>query len=440
MTKLSELFTPLIAYMLYFTRLPSEQRGDFAAVRSKIGHLLEEQRAAVKRDDIDPRHYENACFAIVAWLDETVMRYAHEPNIELFNQWRRAPLQAELFNTANAGEEFFDRLSRLTPADKEIIEVYWLALSLGFRGRYYDDSQAPRLAELRRQYAAHLPAPAVELLDFEKRREHVTPQPYLAAAPAVKAPARRTSRYWIAAPLAAAAALLLYFMWPSGPDPQAIHEALRGLDCADIKLAGVDHGVVKLAGRVESDDQREQVRRRIEQIRGVKGESDAFDVIPRPFCEVISVLEPLKSGNGGALGLAIRPTKGCGATYYRGENLVVDVTGKKPLRYVYVDYYVADGRMVAHLLPNPQQPGNSLGDAVELTVGGASDKAQWQIQPPFGREMVTAISSPKPLFSPPREMPENDDTYLASLRQAFKADAPAADMASAYCFTESADR
>jgi type IV/VI secretion system ImpK/VasF family protein len=442
MAKLSDVFTPLIAYMLYFTQLASEQRRDFAALRGRIGHLMEEQRAAVKRGDIDPHGYENACFAIVAWIDETVMSRAHDQNVELFNQWRRSPLQAELFNTANAGEEFFDRLGRLAPTDKEIIEVYWLALCLGFRGRYYDESQSPRLAELRRQYAAYLPAPAIDLLDFEKRRERVTPPPYAAAAPEVKPPPRRLSPYWLAAPFAAAAAaLLIYFLWPTGPDPEAIRDALRDFDCADVNVAGIDHGMVRLAGRVESDEQSERMRRRVAQIPGVTGVGGVLDVVPRPFCQVLDILASLTHGaqNGGS-GLAISPSKGCGATYYRGENMVVDVTDKKPLHYVYVDYYVADGRTVAHLLPNPRQPDNSLGNAIELTIGGASDKAQWQIQPPFGREMVTVISSPKPLFSPPREMPESDDTYLASLGQALKADAPADDIAAAYCFTESADR
>lgn len=441
MAKLSEVFTPLIAYMLYFTRLGSEQRRGFGAVRDRIGRLMEEQRAAVKRGDIDARSYENACFAIVAWIDETVMSHAHDQNVDLLNQWRRSPLQAELFNTANAGEEFFERLARLAPTDKEVIEVYWLALCLGFRGRNYDENQSPRLIELRHQYAAYLPEPATDLLDFEKRRERITPLPYAAAAPASKPPPRRLSPYWLVAPLAAvAAALLLYFLRPTGPDPRAIRNVLRYFDCADVEVAGIDHGVVRLSGRVESDEQSERVRRRVAQIPGVNGVNGELNVIPRPFCRVLDILTPLTHGaqNGGP-GLAISPSKGCGATYYRGENMVVDVTDKKPLHYVYVDYYVADGRTVAHLLPNPRQPDNALGNAVELTIGGAGDKAQWQIQPPFGREMVTVISSPKPLFSPSREMPESDDTYLASLRQALKADSAADEMTAAYCFTESAD-
>ncbi len=54
--------------------------------------------------------------------------------------------------------------------------------------------------------------------------------------------------------------------------------------------------------------------------------------------------------------------------------------------------------------------------------------------------MVTVISSPEPLFTPARLMPETAEDYLASLRQALKAIAPGSEMAATYCFTVSADR
>ncbi|MGH7932986.1 MAG: hypothetical protein ACREQN_07430, partial [Candidatus Binataceae bacterium] len=81
-----------------------------------------------------------------------------------------------------------------------------------------------------------------------------------------------------------------------------------------------------------------------------------------------------------------------------------------------------------------------LNSATELTVGGVNNRAQWQIQPPFGQEMVTVISSPKPLFTPSRLMPETADAYLSSLRGALATDAPTPDIAANYCFTVSADR
>jgi len=438
---LREVFTPLIAYMLFFAHMPAEQKRPFAELRGIIERFLNEQRSAVKRHDLPLQDYESACFAVVAWLDEMVMRCAHDSNPALFREWQHLPLQVELFKTANAGEEFFDRLARLTPAQKQVTELYYLMLCFGFRGRYYDESQDVQLIDLRHQYAAHLAEPVIELLDIEKRQEHVTPQPYSVTAPVAHLPERRISPYWWTAPVAAVAAVLLYLLWPSGPNLKEIKEAIASFDCSGISVDAVKHGVVKLSGHVASDDQRDRVRQKVESIRGVRAVNEEFTIIPRPFCEVMEVLAPLRQlSEKDGVSLDLRPSKGCDATYLNGEHLVVDVTAKKPLNYVYVDYYVADKEMVAHMLPNPQQPDNALKEASTLTLGGPSDKAQWQIQPPFGREMITVISSPKPLFTPSRVMPEPAEEYLSSLRQTLKADAPNSGMAATYCFTRSADR
>ena len=118
----ARVFTPLVAYRA----VPRGAGRARPALRRNTGdleRLLEQQRAVVKRNDIAPQDDENACFAIIAWVDEALTRCAHDSNPALFAEWRRAPLQVELFNTANAGEEFFDRLARLTPAEKQVIEL-----------------------------------------------------------------------------------------------------------------------------------------------------------------------------------------------------------------------------------------------------------------------------------------------------------------------------
>ena len=253
MPNLREIFTPLIAYTLFFIGTPAEHGRPFAEIRREFERLLDQQRAMVKRGDIAPQEYESACFAIIAWVDEAVTRCAHDSNPELFGEWRRAPLQVGLFNTANAGEEFFKRLAALTPAQKQVIELYHLALCLGFRGRYYDETQDAQLIELRRQYGAQLPAPLLEPLEFEQRQEYLTPQPYAVRAPEAKPPRRRPSPYWLAAPALAAVAFLLYF-WPRDPDRRAVENAVHSFDCASISVASIDKRQVRLDGHVSSDE------------------------------------------------------------------------------------------------------------------------------------------------------------------------------------------
>lgn len=55
------------------------------------------------------------------------------------NEWLTEPLQIKLFDTFNAGEEFFTNMSTLrqrTSANKDVLEIYYLCLSLGFKGKY----------------------------------------------------------------------------------------------------------------------------------------------------------------------------------------------------------------------------------------------------------------------------------------------------------------
>src|SRR5260370_19656787 len=82
----------------------------------------------------DTRH---ATFAAVAFLDESVLNSQNA----IFVEWLRKPLQAELFGTHTAGEEFFVSLQQLLglgdSADlADLIEIHYLCMLLGFSGRY----------------------------------------------------------------------------------------------------------------------------------------------------------------------------------------------------------------------------------------------------------------------------------------------------------------
>jgi type VI secretion system protein ImpK len=440
MPTLREVFTPLIAYTLFLTRTPAEYGRPFAEIRRDFERLLDQQKTAAKRYDLPPEDYDNACFATIAWVDESVTRCAHDSNPELSAEWRRAPLQVQLFNTANAGEEFFERLANLPPAQKQVIELYHLALCLGFRGRYYDDSQDPQLIELRRQYAAHLPSPLLEPLEFEKQQEFLTPQPYAVPVPAALPTRRRPSPYWLAAPAVAVAALLLYF-WPREPSLLAVEDAVRGIDCADIKVVSISKHQVTLSGHVDSDAELDELRSKVLSVPHVKTVSGELTVIARPFCKVMEVLGPIKNEpSRQGPGLTINPSKGCDGMYYNGEDLVVEVSAKKPLHFVYVDYYDAGREMVAHLLPNPYDRDNDLSNSQRLTLPGSNDKWGIEIQEPYGREMVTVVSSPKALFTSPREETETAEDYLLSLKAALNAEAANPDITADYCFTMSARR
>lgn len=78
-----------------------------------------------------------ATFAVVAFLDESVLN-SQNP---IFGDWLKKPLQEELFNTFIAGETFYQNLQQMLGRSDsqdlgDLIEVYYLCMLLGFRGKY----------------------------------------------------------------------------------------------------------------------------------------------------------------------------------------------------------------------------------------------------------------------------------------------------------------
>jgi type VI secretion system protein ImpK len=82
--------------------------------------------------------YHLSLFAIVAFIDETFLLSSWENKKE----WKKDLLQVHHFQCVNAGESFFqklDQLSAFNPAEKDIREVYYYCLTLGFKGKYFRD-------------------------------------------------------------------------------------------------------------------------------------------------------------------------------------------------------------------------------------------------------------------------------------------------------------
>jgi type VI secretion system protein ImpK len=83
-------------------------------------------------------------------LDEAILS-SKEPNAE---EWRKRPLNIELFGQAIAGHVFFDKLTDIERRRDslqlaDLLEVYLLCLLLGFEGRFAPplNSEAHRIIE-----------------------------------------------------------------------------------------------------------------------------------------------------------------------------------------------------------------------------------------------------------------------------------------------------
>lgn len=166
---LQEAFTAVV-------RLRAERQSvtDAAAFRAQIMQLLARAEQDALQMGLSTQDARIAIFAVVAFLDESVLN----TRIPALAEWARRPLQDELFGGHMGGEWFFQHVDQLLarpdgPELPELLEVYQLCLLLGFRGKYgaVDNGQlqattqriAERLGRIRavgRDLAPHWQPPA----------------------------------------------------------------------------------------------------------------------------------------------------------------------------------------------------------------------------------------------------------------------------------------
>jgi len=109
--------------------------GEVEVLKTRVNEMFERFESSARKFGIDNEKTRLAKFALVAFLDETIISSSWTQK----ETWLSDPLQIKLFDTFNAGEEFFKFLNELiqrTSANKEVLEVYYLCLSLGFKGKY----------------------------------------------------------------------------------------------------------------------------------------------------------------------------------------------------------------------------------------------------------------------------------------------------------------
>jgi type VI secretion system protein ImpK len=143
---LSDIYGPVLTLIMQLRR--TREFGDANILRQRFRELLERIEREARKAGYTQADIRLAKFAIVAFLDETII--ASEWNKK--EEWLTRPLQLELFDRFDAGEEFFCNLERLRQRPLEnisLLKIYYLCMALGFRGRYQvvDREQIRRLIE-----------------------------------------------------------------------------------------------------------------------------------------------------------------------------------------------------------------------------------------------------------------------------------------------------
>lgn len=192
---LSDYFIDVVAYVTYFLRSPeTQQTSTCDTVRNEMQRLLLASEDGVKRGLVSHDDFEQARFAICAWVDEALVNSTWSDK----NAWMSRQLQQTYYNTTDAGEKFFERLQTLGPHQLEVREVYYLCLALGFTGRYFNDDynlEQIKTANLKLLLGSSLGLPSLARVDL-------FPEAYPSGDVELPTPAGKRRNIWLSAAIA----------------------------------------------------------------------------------------------------------------------------------------------------------------------------------------------------------------------------------------------
>lgn len=139
--------------LVFFRRLEANQRVSLEAVQSELRGML--QVGPSQRVGTDPRNpfasaYLGGPAALVYWLDELFSNYS-----TWADDWENRKLEQHFFGTSVRAHEFWEQAKlAVGRADRPALEVFYLALLLGFRGELRD--RPPDLEQWRKTFEGHL--------------------------------------------------------------------------------------------------------------------------------------------------------------------------------------------------------------------------------------------------------------------------------------------
>jgi len=143
--RLIDSFMPLISYVVLLRKNAASLQPPFPQVKADLQRLLGQSEACLRKGDCSPADFDQARFIVCAWVDELLLGSDWQER----GQWQREQLQRLYYNTTDAGVEAFERLNQLGFDQREVREVYYVCLSLGFKGRFINQGDEFLLDQLR---------------------------------------------------------------------------------------------------------------------------------------------------------------------------------------------------------------------------------------------------------------------------------------------------
>lgn len=170
--RLTDCFTGLFAYTIFLVNPENVHMTPFEKAYGDIDRLISESEQLGQEGSFAKNDLDLARFAVFSWMDEMILSSSWEGK----DRWLGEQLQRRYFQTADAGEIFFDKLNEVGPHQMDVREVYYLCLSMGFTGRYCNPGDDILLDQLKTSNLKVLTGSAVGMPDIN--RETLFPDAY----------------------------------------------------------------------------------------------------------------------------------------------------------------------------------------------------------------------------------------------------------------------
>lgn len=187
-TPLQQLFTDLIAFTVLFRESCAERPWTPADLRDRLTALIEAQERRARGGEVPWEAYVEARFAVLAWVDEVILN-SPWPNR---GDWQH--LMLTYYRTLNAGKQFFERLEHLPAAGRDVREIYYFCLALGFEGKFALAENRNALRELTRTLYHQLVSTSGGVLPSDAR---LFPEAYRRPPSPAPPPGRSLDGLWL---------------------------------------------------------------------------------------------------------------------------------------------------------------------------------------------------------------------------------------------------
>lgn len=154
----------LLAYVTFSLKSLEKTQPPFDQVKSNIDRLISNCDSFAERNNIPKEDYDLGRFAIFAWIDEVILNSQWSER----EQWQKNLLQRIHFQTMDAGEIFFERMNNIGAHQRDVREVYYLCLAMGFTGRYIHEGDDFLLEQLKSSNLKLLTGSSVGLPSLDK--------------------------------------------------------------------------------------------------------------------------------------------------------------------------------------------------------------------------------------------------------------------------------